>query len=259
MIPSQESGPPPLDTNADEGEKVDYIPGGIPQVREVEQAQSYYAYKVGGVTFFLLAIIAIVGGVCGSGHCSGGSKAEPVTSAPTSYRSTLSLEFEAKLLEEFGDDYLDAAGDLADVRWQALNWIMYQDPMQLDVDAENLIQRYILALFYFQTSQERPWIDCDPSGPDLCYPQGYVFEATHASDAWLSDSHECFWANVKCEGVGNWNVTAIQLCKCSLETICWFLCHLTTPSCFFYSRKWLTWSYTHGTIWSGASKFFGLA
>jgi len=45
---------------------------------------------------------------------------------------------------------------------KALDWILYDDDMQLNEFSENLIQRYTLALFYYQTSQEGEWISCNP-------------------------------------------------------------------------------------------------
>ncbi|CAB9519760.1 kelch-like [Seminavis robusta] len=44
----------------------------------------------------------------------------------------------------------------------AMDWILYDDPMQLQQYDTNLVQRYILALFYYQTSQDAPWVSCNP-------------------------------------------------------------------------------------------------
>jgi hypothetical protein len=197
------------------GMKVDYVPTPIPQVTEVEQPKSYYAHKVGFVTWLLLAIIATIGGVCGSGHCGIGSDspAAPVASAPTSHRSTFLPQMEAKLLNAFGEDYLDEENYWSGVRRQALDWIIHEDPLHLTSEADNFIQRYILALVYFQSSQMGPWNECDPSGPSLCYPTTWWGHDVGVSSAWLSGDHECFWASVGCEGTGNWMVTSISLCK----------------------------------------------
>lgn len=191
---------------------MDYVPASIPLEREVNQNKSYFKHKLACATLLVVTVIATVGGVCGSGHCGNGSESAPVTSAPTSYRSTLSLEFEAQLLEEFGEDYLHEESDSVDARWKALNWILYEDPLQLEPSAENFIQRFIMTLFYFQTSIEGPWEACDPSGPELCYSK-IISKIESLGNAWLSDYHECFWATVECSGIGNRNVTAINWCK----------------------------------------------
>lgn len=195
-----------LDDNKDE-EKVDYVPAAIPQEREMEQTKSYFAHKLACVTFAVLAIVAVVGGVCGSGHCSSGSSKTivAVTSAPTSLRSTLSSEFELKLLEAFGPNYLDDDHESIDVRLKALEWILDEDPMQLESDAENLIQRYVLAVFYFQTSQQSPWTECDPAGPKSCRFTVHQMHEPEPGNAWLSDIHECFWGMLRCDGYSNGN------------------------------------------------------
>jgi len=50
---------------------------------------------------------------------------------------------------------------------KAMEWIIVDDPMQLDSTNYNLLQRYYLAHFYFSTTlnEENEWKDCNP--PDL--------------------------------------------------------------------------------------------
>ena len=85
--------------------------------------------------------------------------------------------------------------------YKALDWILHKDAMQLTTEAENLFQRYTLALFYFRTSVEIPWLSCNPptenqtaqcshQRPIVFWPE-MVYEEEPGSIRWLSDKHEC--------------------------------------------------------------------
>lgn len=90
---------------------------------------------------------------------------------------------------------------------KALDWLLYDDPMQLPPDAQNLVQRYILALFYFQTSQQGPWRSCNPpkvNETSACeYKKIAGISPLAFEDVpwgrWLSDLHECDWAGISCD------------------------------------------------------------
>jgi len=50
---------------------------------------------------------------------------------------------------------------------RAMEWILYDDPMQLGFTDDNLLQRYALSLFYFSTilNEEEEWKECNPPPP----------------------------------------------------------------------------------------------
>ncbi len=62
-----------------------------------------------------------------------------------------------------------------DSRTLALDWLLHDDEMQLDVPDSNLHQRFILAL--------------------LAFNSGSIFKS---SVNWLSDEDECKWDGVSC-------------------------------------------------------------
>ena len=99
--------------------------------------------------------------------------------------------------------------------------------MQLPPDAPNLIQRFVLAEFYFSTTVRGPWRSCNPptvgsnethecdfqllqwSWPEL------VFDAV-PSNRWLGKTHECEWAGITCEKE---SVQYLVLGKCGIAIV----------------------------------------
>jgi hypothetical protein len=77
-----------------------------------------------------------------------------------------------------------------DSRKLALEWLLHDDPMQLDASDSNLYQRFILALLAFESG-----------GPD----------------DWLSDGDECRWNGVSCDDGGK--VIELNLGKFQLTLI----------------------------------------
>ncbi|CAB9496641.1 leucine Rich Repeat [Seminavis robusta] len=80
--------------------------------------------------------------------------------------------------------------------------------MQLEYDSPNLVQRFLLVLFYYQTTRHQPWHECNPppatqgsATSGLCYKPHYLSGETSNNiwgDWWLSASHECQWAGITC-------------------------------------------------------------
>ncbi|CAB9510187.1 leucine Rich Repeat [Seminavis robusta] len=117
-----------------------------------------------------------------------------------------------KQLEESmgdGDYYFETSehNEFQDVALhnRALDWLVVDDPLQLDADASNLLQRYLLALFYYQTSQNGPWLNCAPpikgsQERTMCYfsRSGFPGESEAPAMRWLSGTSECQWAGVVC-------------------------------------------------------------
>lgn len=71
---------------------------------------------------------------------------------------------------------------------KALEWIQDTDSAELCPNSRFLVQRYIMAVFYFSTSGDQ-WKSCSANDENSC--QGENF---------LSRSHECFWGGVECNG-----------------------------------------------------------
>ncbi|CAB9517092.1 leucine Rich Repeat [Seminavis robusta] len=110
--------------------------------------------------------------------------------------------------------------DVNSPTFRALDWILHVDPMQLGFDSPNLLQRFFVVLFYLSTTEEGPWVDCNP-GADLtveandlichhrvvrgAFEVGHVFynhllsphDGTVAT-RWLTGRHECQWAGLYC-------------------------------------------------------------
>ena len=90
--------------------------------------------------------------------------------------------------------------DQSSPQYAALNWIADED--DVDVNAVNVIQRYVLAVFYFAMSGDR-WYIC-PRGTDcLCRFESYAcmtIEDHHVDQ--LSKGPECDWYRLKCDEDG---------------------------------------------------------
>jgi hypothetical protein len=68
------------------------------------------------------------------------------------------------------------------------------------------VQRYLLVLFYMQTTQDGDWLSCGRAdGEDsFCLWQNLVFIWPRVYEGipwtrWLSDDPECNWAGVLCD------------------------------------------------------------
>lgn len=93
----------------------------------------------------------------------------------------------------------------------ALDWMIEQDPMQLCPQDKYLIQRYVMAVFYFSTRGDR-WTQCSAPPPPvegvvnpaiaeananaLCSIQVAGYESS--SNAWLTSESECSWGGLGC-------------------------------------------------------------
>ncbi|CAB9518621.1 leucine Rich Repeat [Seminavis robusta] len=97
---------------------------------------------------------------------------------------------------------------MLETRHKAFDWIVNQDPIQLEYNSPNLVQRFLVVLFYYQTTRHQRWKECNPpatpQGSAFCYePDIVTGESTSYiwGDQWLSASHECKWGGVTCETV----------------------------------------------------------
>lgn len=164
-------------------------------------------------TFLVLAMISlIVGGICGSGKCST-TQTSPipgptgVPSASPSYSPTLppavvqarSDEILAKLRSisfssaaiEFSTNRTIENGNQPSPVELAIEWLIDVDEMRVEAsDVQRLVQRYVLALVFFQMGE--------PLRSDQ----------TDDRSSWLANVDECAWVDVSCL---NGTITSLQL------------------------------------------------
>ncbi|CAB9512107.1 leucine Rich Repeat [Seminavis robusta] len=150
----------------------------------------------------LLFVGAIVGSICGAGLCSN-QEGDVETQAPTSIRYSVLEDIKNRIEEAFGPDYFpeNDEPEPTQPKFKALDWIVFDDPLQLNPHASNLLQRFILSLTYFQTSRESDWLDCGPSttaNDETCWIRMRGFESV--ASRWLTGVHECQWAGIYCDG-----------------------------------------------------------
>jgi hypothetical protein len=98
---------------------------------------------------------------------------------------------------------------------------MFVDPMILTPDKPSFFNRYLLAYFYFATSEKKPWSsECAPTDTekttckDVFYGESLddIYSSKNAF-VWLSNSDECKWAGVSCDNLNQ--IYAIRLSKCN--------------------------------------------
>jgi len=104
-----------------------------------------------------------------------------------------------------------SASNTMSIAHRAARWIISDDLMKLNSYAGNLIQRYLLALFYLSTTNDgkRPWRSCNKPKPDennTCIHDRFNRLAddtiTYEPDKavrWLSEKHECDWVGIICD------------------------------------------------------------
>lgn len=143
----------------------------------------------------------------------------PVTPLPTlspvirpDEKCALSIEGRSTLMNIF----LRVVSNPADVdtpgspQALALEWLINEDPLQLCPQDKHLIQRYVMAVFYFSTRGDR-WTEC--SAPPLAEDvedHEKAIEIANAectlivngyesnSNAWLTNGTECQWGGLGC-------------------------------------------------------------
>ncbi|CAB9516702.1 receptor-like protein kinase [Seminavis robusta] len=155
-----------------------------------------------GVSILIIGIV--VGSICGAGLCSNQEgDMEMETQAPTSFRYFVLEDIQNRIEEAFGPDYFpknDEPGP-TQPKSKALDWIVFEDPLQLNPDANNLLQRFILSLTYFQTSQKSDWLNCGKSSTaidETCsIRDDWGWEVW--GSCWLTAVHECQWAGIDCD------------------------------------------------------------
>jgi hypothetical protein len=123
---------------------------------------------------------------------------EAPTPRPTTYREALGINdiIEQKVIcgnAKFSDM------DKDDPRLLAMDWILHEDEMQLELSAPNLSQRYVLALLAFQFDY-MAWTSCggNYSSPKVTCSVENNRYAVEEYSRWLSNTNECKWYGVAC-------------------------------------------------------------
>ena len=141
---------------------IEYDPDAKPPLRKNRRFQVY-----GVLACIIVVCIAIAGTV--SGVILSGRKGDSFTTmSPTATpTSSPTGAREALFRQQLRIDVGDIVDDPASAQYAALQWMIYDDPHNLAVTAANLLQRFLVVSFYFETTNngERRWRSCNP--PDL--------------------------------------------------------------------------------------------
>jgi len=179
---------------------IEYDPDAKPPMVKNRRFQLYgcfaFLFVVGGI---LIAVVAVM-------MTSGGTLTLAPTSSPTVAPTTSA---EGLYREQFANVVGDSVYEAGTPAQLASEWIIRSDPLGLSVVDNHLIQRYLLALFYFETSRNGPWRSCNPPEGDetsACEflkftrnPDQSVSYVPEPDVRWLSDKHECEWVGVLCD------------------------------------------------------------
>jgi len=194
---------------------LEYDPDSKPPLH---QNRRFRLYGIGGVILVVLLVAILVTGLVTAGNkkvksLEGLPPTPPPTDAPTTalesqYRNFFASEVSPMVLVE------------GTPLWQAAEWIINDDPMALSPTASNLLQRFLLAFFYFHTSRDGEWRSCGyVPGEDTCVfavfkrdEEDKIFYEDRAGGVrWLSGRDECKWEGVNCfEG---FDIISLELCK----------------------------------------------
>ena len=183
---------------------VEYDPDAKPPMYRNRRFRLYAFLAL--VIIVVIAVGVAVGATMGTKK-DDGVVADPTpapTSAPTAFREGFGIR--AQIESMVGSEKLE---DPESPYAKALEWITFDDPMQITPEATNFIQRYTAAYFYYATTTDGPWLSCNPpedpwSGETACsyrklvsvYPNTYQ---DYPWTAWLSNTTECEWAGVFCD------------------------------------------------------------
>ncbi|KAL7580253.1 hypothetical protein ACA910_012990 [Epithemia clementina (nom. ined.)] len=173
---------------------VEYDPDAKPPIHRRRRFR-LYAF----LAFFAL-VAAAVGAVIGV-VLSENSKSDS-TGETVPYRETLGIKDRVQRL--VGIEELSSPDSPYS---KALTWITHNDTMQVVPESPNFVQRYVLAYFYFATTENGEWKSCnppEPGAPDFCsYAKLTSVEPLAYTEIswtrWLTGRHECAWAGITCD------------------------------------------------------------
>eukprot|EP00978_Attheya_sp_CCMP212_P007778 scaffold18109_cov54-Attheya_sp.AAC.5 len=182
-------------------------------------------FRLYGLAGILLLVIIVVGvSIAISKNVSGKSKrnqqisfgASGVPTFSPTIAPTTGREGEGLFGEFAKISSTEQLNDPNSAQYKAAQWIQFDDPQKLALDAENLLQRYALAVAYFSLQENGPWVVCgieDDSheNPLMCTGRKRVYtgdvddpndkniyESIDDEYKWLSAESECWWFGVYC-------------------------------------------------------------
>jgi hypothetical protein len=173
-----------------------------PEIKTPIYKNRRYQFYCAAITILLIAIVTSA--IYAALKIKDSSATGPPSSAPTTEREREGIV--DRLIAVVGESNLL---NPTSAQARAADWLINKDPMALDVNADSLVQRYLLVLFYISTTEDSPWLSCNPptsnKNDDCDYmrltsgdPLGLSF-ANITWGRWLSAKHECEWAGVQCD------------------------------------------------------------
>jgi hypothetical protein len=82
------------------------------------------------------------------------------------------------------------------------------DPLKVAYNDTNLVQRFLLVVFYLETHKSGDWTSCnapnETHSEETCFFQQLIDVYPHRFRSvpayrWMSGAHECEWAGIECE------------------------------------------------------------
>jgi hypothetical protein len=184
----------------------EYDPDAKPPIYKNRRFRLYGC--LGGILLLALVAGLFFGLLSGSDKAAGLlDDGDTPSLAPSTYRESLGIQDQVELV--VGSDKLN---DPSTPHYQAMEWILHEDKLQLTADDPNLVQRYLLVIFYMQTTQGGDWVSCGRADDEDSFCLWHNLNPIYIPKTrWLSDDSECNWAGVLCD---EFNTTrAIDLCK----------------------------------------------
>jgi hypothetical protein len=200
---------------------LEYHPDARPPIYKNRRFQMYMG--VGCCILLVTIVIAIVGTtVLGNDGGRVIRETNEPTSAPTMSPTTSEV---GRYTVFFAEQVSELVYSPDTSHSLALQWIMNEDPLQLDIDSARILQRYLMAFFYYSTSNNTlsPWRSCAPAvegEDDSCVfleftlsplNESVVYVEQPGKKRWLSGTHECEWEGIVC--LGGDDVLGIEICE----------------------------------------------
>jgi hypothetical protein len=190
---------------------IEYDPDSKPPLYKNRRFRVYMG--VGCCILLMAIVMAIVGTTAFGDDGDVIRETNEPTSAPTMSPTTTERGRNSAFFAKHVSELVltpDTSHDLA------LQWIMNEDPLQLDINSTRILQRYMMVFFYYSTSNNgnAPWRSCGPAvegEDDSCVLLEYTKQPDDTVEyvekggktRWLSGTHECEWEGILCLGGDN--------------------------------------------------------
>lgn len=187
----------------------DHLDGPVTFAQEIDLDEKIPLHKTKKFWIFALIFLFLVAGVT-VGATVGGVKEkianERITNAPSFLSSSapstvrdgvgvwqeldLNTDVDLQLALQIDTTDKDLLEEVHELRktpqFLAADWIVNEDPLSLEKDDPNLVQRYILAIIYFATKGESWW-------------STRHFRQNFQNTTFLNEQHECDWFGIQCD------------------------------------------------------------